>query len=159
MVGFISAVRSSANGLLIRAAIIATIGGLLFGYDTGVISRALLFIKQDLHANATAQEWIVSVLLLGAIVGAFLSRYLTDKISRRWTKVNFAFRGARWMAMEARNSGTTRRNDLVRGEDQQVARVVAVAVASSLVDFPLASIGCRFWASGFPGRPGCPVNG
>ena len=87
MAGFISEVRSSANGLLIRAAIIAAIGGLLFGYDTGVISGALLFIKKDLHANATEQEWIVSVLLLGAIVGALLSGYLADKISRKWTKV------------------------------------------------------------------------
>jgi sugar porter (SP) family MFS transporter len=87
MAGFISEVRSSANGLLIRAAIIAAIGGLLFGYDTGVISGALLFIKKDLHANATEQEWIVSVLLLGAILGALLSGYLADKISRKWTKV------------------------------------------------------------------------
>jgi sugar porter (SP) family MFS transporter len=87
MAGFISDVRASANGLLIRAAIIAAIGGLLFGYDTGVISGALLFIKKDLHANATEQEWIVSVLLLGAIVGAAISGYLADKISRKWTKV------------------------------------------------------------------------
>ncbi|MGN6205105.1 sugar porter family MFS transporter [Humibacter sp.] len=87
MAGFISEVRSSANGLIIRAAIIAAIGGLLFGYDTGVISGALLFIKKDLHADATAQEWIVSVLLLGAIVGALISGYLADKISRKWTKV------------------------------------------------------------------------
>jgi len=34
-----------------------------------------------------AQEWIVSVLLLGAILGAIVSGYLADKISRKWTKV------------------------------------------------------------------------
>jgi sugar porter (SP) family MFS transporter len=87
MAGFISDVRASANGLLIRAAVIAAIGGLLFGYDTGVISGALLFIKKDLHANSTEQEWIVSVLLLGAIIGALISGFLADKISRKWTKV------------------------------------------------------------------------
>ncbi|HEX4058095.1 MAG TPA: sugar porter family MFS transporter [Galbitalea sp.] len=87
MAGFIREVRQSTNGLLIRAAIIAAIGGLLFGYDTGVISGALLFLKGDLHADATDQEWIVSVLLLGAIVGAFFSAYSADLFSRKWTKV------------------------------------------------------------------------
>jgi sugar porter (SP) family MFS transporter len=59
----------------------------LFGYDTGVISGALLYIKDDLHANGTEQEWIVSVLLLGAVLGALISGYLADRASRKWTKV------------------------------------------------------------------------
>jgi sugar porter (SP) family MFS transporter len=79
--------RASGNRMLLRISIIAAIGGLLFGFDTGVISGALLFLKKDLNANAVAQEWIVSVLLLGAILGAILSGYLADKISRKWTKV------------------------------------------------------------------------
>jgi sugar porter (SP) family MFS transporter len=87
MAGFIGDMRRSGNGLLLRAAIFAAVGGLLFGYDTGVISGALLYIKGDLHANSVAQEWIVSVLLLGAIVGALISGYLADKIGRKYTKV------------------------------------------------------------------------
>jgi len=79
--------RASGNGLLLRISIIAAIGGLLFGFDTGVISGALLYVKKDLGMNSVAQEWAVSVLLLGAIVGAILSGYLADKISRKWTKV------------------------------------------------------------------------
>ncbi|UUT36589.1 sugar porter family MFS transporter [Microbacterium elymi] len=70
-----------------RVSIIAAIGGLLFGFDTGVISGALLFVKKDLHAGSVAQEWIVSVLPLGAILGAILSGYLADRLSRKWTKV------------------------------------------------------------------------
>lgn len=85
--GFISGLRVSGNGLLVRVSMIAAIGGLLFGYDTGVISGALLYIKGDLHAGSLAQEWIVSSLLLGAIVGAIASGYLADAISRKWTKV------------------------------------------------------------------------
>jgi sugar porter (SP) family MFS transporter len=73
--------------MLVRISIIAAIGGLLFGFDTGVISGALLYLKKDLHANSVAQEWIVSVLLLGAILGAIISGYLADKLSRKWTKV------------------------------------------------------------------------
>jgi sugar porter (SP) family MFS transporter len=87
MPSFVSEMRRSNSGMLIRIAAIAAIGGLLFGYDTGVISGALLFIKDDLHAGTFAQSAIVSSLLLGAILGALLSGYLADAISRRWTKV------------------------------------------------------------------------
>src|SRR6185312_877295 len=87
MSNFISGIRASGNGMLVRISIIAAIGGLLFGFDTGVISGALLYLKKDLHANSVAQEWIVSVLLLGAILGAIISGYLADKLSRKWTKV------------------------------------------------------------------------
>lgn len=73
--------------MLIRICVIAAIGGLLFGYDTGVISGALLYIKSDLNAGSAAQQWIVSAVLLGAIVGAILSGYLADSISRKYTKV------------------------------------------------------------------------
>src|SRR6478609_7755620 len=73
MAGFVGEMRRSGNGLLLRASVIAAVGGLLFGYDTGVISGALLFIKSDLHAGTLAQQWIVSSLLLGAILGAVLS--------------------------------------------------------------------------------------
>lgn len=87
MSNFITGIRASGNGMLVRISIIAAIGGLLFGFDTGVISGALLYLKKDLHANSVAQEWIVSVLLLGAILGALISGYLADRLSRKWTKV------------------------------------------------------------------------
>ncbi len=87
MAGFISEMRRSGNGLLVRVSVIAAIGGLLFGYDTGVISGALLYIKGDLHVGTFAQQAIVSALLLGAMLGAALSGYLADAISRKWTKV------------------------------------------------------------------------
>ena len=87
MAGFIAEMRRSGNGLLVRVSVIAAIGGLLFGYDTGVISGALLYIKTDLNAGQFAQQAIVSALLLGAIVGAAMSGYLADAISRKWTKV------------------------------------------------------------------------
>jgi sugar porter (SP) family MFS transporter len=79
--------RSSGNGVLVRVSAIAAIGGLLFGYDTGVISGALLFIKSDLHASTFEQQAIVAVLLLGAMVGALISAYLADRLGRKWTKV------------------------------------------------------------------------
>ncbi len=87
MTAFVREVRSTGNGMLIRVSVIAAIGGLLFGYDTGVISGAILFIKKDLHASTFEQQAIVAVLLLGAMVGALLAGYLADRISRKWTKV------------------------------------------------------------------------
>ena len=87
MTGFVGEIRRTGNGLLVRISMIAAIGGLLFGYDTGVISGALLYIKDDLHAGQFEQQAIVAVLLLGAVVGAVCSGYLADRISRKWTKV------------------------------------------------------------------------
>jgi MFS transporter, SP family, galactose:H+ symporter len=61
------------------------VGSFLFGYDTGVISGALLFIKEDFGLNAFEQSSVVSVLLLGAIVGALFTGRVADRIGRRKT--------------------------------------------------------------------------
>ncbi|MBW8484472.1 sugar porter family MFS transporter [Actinomadura parmotrematis] len=81
-----SYVREAArNPFVLKISMLAALGGLLFGYDTGVISGALLYIKQDLGAGSLAQSWIVAGLLLGAVAGALIGGRLADRISRRWT--------------------------------------------------------------------------
>ncbi|HEY0387895.1 MAG TPA: sugar porter family MFS transporter [Gaiellales bacterium] len=87
MAGFVSEARQESNPFLFLLAIVAAIGGFLFGYDTGVISGALLYIKGDLHASSFEQEAIVAALLLGAALGAVISGYLADRIGRRRTKM------------------------------------------------------------------------
>lgn len=68
------------------AAAITATGGLLFGYDTGVISGALLFIRKDLGPFSSFTEGvIVSFLLVGAVVGAISGGPLSDRIGRRPT--------------------------------------------------------------------------
>lgn len=62
---------------------VAALGGLLFGYDTGVISGALLFIGDDFQLNPFLEGFIVSSLLLGAVVGAGVSGALSDRLGRR----------------------------------------------------------------------------
>jgi sugar porter (SP) family MFS transporter len=62
---------------------VAALGGLLFGYDTGVISGALLFIGKDFQLNPFLEGFIVSSLLLGAMVGAGVSGALSDRLGRR----------------------------------------------------------------------------
>jgi hypothetical protein len=65
------------------AVIIASLGGLLFGYDTGVISGALLFIRQAFSLSSTMQELVVSAVLIGAVIGAVAGGVLTDRFLRR----------------------------------------------------------------------------
>ena len=71
------------NRLLFTIAAMAAMGGLLFGYDTGVISGALLFLREDFSLDAKAQEWVVSVVLLGCIAGAAISGNVVDRLGRR----------------------------------------------------------------------------
>lgn len=59
------------------------LGGLLFGYDTGVISGALLFIPNDFKLSPFLQGAIVAGLLLGAMIGAAVAGRLADAVGRR----------------------------------------------------------------------------
>lgn len=65
------------------AATFAALGGLLFGYDTGVISGAELFFKNDFTLSTFALEVIVSGVLAGAAVGALVGGRLADVFGRR----------------------------------------------------------------------------
>ncbi|EJG0128031.1 sugar porter family MFS transporter [Staphylococcus pseudintermedius] len=62
---------------------IGALGGLLYGYDMGVISGALLYLKDDIPLNAYTEGLVVSSMLVGAIVGAGLSGPLSEKLGRR----------------------------------------------------------------------------
>ncbi len=83
--------KKTTNAFVVVIAVIAATGGLLFGYDSGVISGALLYIKQDpvLLANGQEvmperiQEWVVSIVLVGATIGAISSGRLTDVYGRK----------------------------------------------------------------------------
>lgn len=71
---------------IMRLALSAGIGGLLFGYNTGVISGALLYIKEEFGEvdNKTwLQEIIVSMTVAGAIIGAAIGGWYNDKFGRR----------------------------------------------------------------------------
>ncbi|KAK9023022.1 hypothetical protein V6N11_003256 [Hibiscus sabdariffa] len=71
---------------IMKLALSAGIGGLLFGYDTGVISGALLYIKQDFNvvdSETWLQETIVSMTVAGAIFGAGLGGWINDRFGRR----------------------------------------------------------------------------
>jgi sugar porter (SP) family MFS transporter len=62
---------------------VAAIGGLLFGYDTGVISGAILFVTKQFSLSATMEEIVVSSVLAGAVLGSLLGGALSDRFGRR----------------------------------------------------------------------------
>ena len=62
---------------------VAALGGLLFGYDTGVISGAILFIRQSFSLSPPLQEIVVSAVLVGAVIGAAAGGRLADRYGRR----------------------------------------------------------------------------
>ena len=78
-----SAVRDEKNAFAFVAATFAAIGGLLFGYDTGVISGAIIFIRKELRLSTIQQELVVSIVLVGAAVGALSGGRLADIFGRR----------------------------------------------------------------------------
>jgi sugar porter (SP) family MFS transporter len=75
--------KSEVNGFVYFAVGVAALGGLLFGYDTGVISGAILFIKSQFSLSATMEEIVVSSVLVGAVVGATVGGALTGRFGRR----------------------------------------------------------------------------
>lgn len=62
---------------------IATFGGLLFGYDTGVVNGALEPMKQDLSLTAATEGFVVSALIFGAALGALVAGKMADSYGRK----------------------------------------------------------------------------
>jgi sugar porter (SP) family MFS transporter len=73
------------RGYVLLVASIAALGGLLFGYDTGVISGAILFISKQFALDNRLQAFTISVVLIGCIGGSAVSGSVADRIGRRPT--------------------------------------------------------------------------
>ncbi|KAA3677450.1 MFS transporter, SP family, solute carrier family 2 (myo-inositol transporter), member 13 [Paragonimus westermani] len=77
--------------LLIGAVILSTMGGLLFGYDTGVVSGAMIQLRQQFALSYLYQELIVSITLGTAAIAALGSAYLTDQAGRKPVIITASF--------------------------------------------------------------------
>ena len=75
--------KSKYSPILYLVAFIVALGGLLSGFDTGVISGALLFIKDEWNLSDYLQGILVSSTLVGATIGAILNGHLADLFGRK----------------------------------------------------------------------------
>lgn len=75
----------SPKVFLRNVAIVATLGGLLFGYDTGVVNGSLIFMSQpdQLNLSVVTQGLVTSAVLFGAAVGSIAGGRISDKYGRR----------------------------------------------------------------------------
>lgn len=75
--------RTDGKHFVYLATAISALGGMLFGYDIGVISGAILFIKKAFSLSAGMEEIVVSSVLLGSLAGAAAGGVLADRLGRR----------------------------------------------------------------------------
>ncbi|XP_059184395.1 solute carrier family 2, facilitated glucose transporter member 10 [Centropristis striata] len=69
--------------ILLLASVVSTLGGLVFGYELGIISGALLQLKAEFRLSCVQQEALVSSLLLGALLASIVGGWLIDHRGRR----------------------------------------------------------------------------
>ena len=74
-----------ASGFLWKVSFIAGLGGLLYGYDMGIIAAALIFVRSSFALSPSMEEIVVSVVLIGAMLGAIVGGSTADRIGRRST--------------------------------------------------------------------------
>jgi SP family arabinose:H+ symporter-like MFS transporter len=71
------------NRFVTLISITAALGGLLFGFDTAIISGAIPYIKSYFNLDAGTLGWAVSSGLVGCAAGSLIAGYLADKYGRR----------------------------------------------------------------------------
>ena len=73
----------AGSGFLTRVVLVATLGGLLFGYDTAVISGAIGFLETHFLLSAAGKGWTAACALAGCALGAAGAGVLSDRLGRR----------------------------------------------------------------------------
>nr|VDC84288.1 unnamed protein product [Brassica rapa] len=79
--------HTGVNRYALQCAIVASIVSIIFGYDTGVMSGAMVFIEEELKTNEVQIEVLTGILNLCALVGSLLAGRTSDIIGRRYTIV------------------------------------------------------------------------
>src|SRR3990167_9183204 len=74
---------TSKSYYVLITAMVAALSGILFGYDTGVISGAVLFIQKEFILSPEMNCFVVGSVLIGACMGALIGGRLTDQFGRK----------------------------------------------------------------------------
>jgi sugar porter (SP) family MFS transporter len=123
---------SAAYVYLIAA--VAALGGLLFGFDTAIINGALVFLKKDFGLTDSQTELAASSILFGAVAGAAIAGWLTDRYGRR----RLLFGAAALFTVSALAAAVPR--TLTEFVLARLAGGLAIGVASLLVPLYIAEI-------------------
>ena len=116
------------------AAMVAAIGGLLFGFDTAVINGAIVFIKQQFGLSDTQTEIAASSLLLGCVVGASVAAFTSDRFGRKRVLLAAA------ALFTLSSIGAALPRDLTEFAVARLLGGVAIGIASTLSPLYIAEI-------------------
>src|SRR2546427_1184293 len=115
-------------------AMVAAIGGLLFGFDTAVINGAIVFIKQQFGLSDSQTEIAASSLLLGCVVGASVAAFTSDRFGRKRVLIAAA------ALFTVSSVGSALPRDLTQFVVARVLGGLAIGIASTLSPLYIAEI-------------------
>jgi sugar porter (SP) family MFS transporter len=115
-------------------AMVAAIGGLLFGFDTAVINGAIVFIKQQFGLSDSQTEIAASSLLLGCVVGASVAAFTSDRFGRKRVLLAAA------TLFTLSSIGAALPRDLIEFSVARLVGGVAIGIASTLSPLYIAEI-------------------
>ncbi len=132
--GYVEQVQKGSARYLYLPAMVAAIGGLLFGFDTAVINGAIVFIKRQFLLSDSQTEIAASSLLLGCVVGASLAAFTSDRFGRKKVLLGAA------ALFTISSIGTALPRNLIEFVIARFAGGVAIGMASTLSPLYIAEI-------------------
>jgi MFS transporter, SP family, xylose:H+ symportor len=125
--------KNNKNYILFIA-LSAALGGLLFGYDTAVISGAIGNLTKYFHLTPVETGWAISSALVGCLIGAFFSDYLSNRLGRRATMLITA------ILFILNSVGTALPNSFTMFVLFRIVGGIGVGIASMVVPMYIAEI-------------------
>jgi len=125
--------KNNKNYILFIA-LSAALGGLLFGYDTAVISGAIGNLTEFFHLTPVETGWAISSALVGCLIGAFFSDYLSNRFGRKATMLITA------VLFILNSIGTALPNSFTMFVIFRIVGGIGVGIASMVVPMYIAEI-------------------
>src|ERR1700680_882100 len=132
--GYEEQLRKGSARYLYLPAMVAAIGGLVFGFDTAVINGAIVFIKQQFGLSDSQTEIAASSLLLGCVVGASVAAFTSDRFGRKRVLLGAA------ALFTISSIGAALPRDLIEFAVAGLLGGVAIGIASTLSPLYIAEI-------------------
>src|SRR5262245_23587855 len=129
-----SAAQRSGGAYILLISVVAAIGGLLFGFDTAVISGTIGFMRTEFNLSPGREGWVASCTLIGCMIGAALAGVSSDRFGRKKVLLfsAVAFSATALICAVARNA-----TDLVIG---RMIGGVGIGMASMLSPMYIAEV-------------------